>query len=273
MNRRRFKTIKYVILIAGALVMIFPFFWSLMTSFKDLREILQNPFSLIPRQFTIKNYLSVFRKVPFARYLLNSAVVASVTTLLQLGTASLAAFAFARMRFKGRDLLFYTFLATMMVPQQVVMIPQYLVVMSLNLENSYTGLIIPHAATAISIFFLRQFFLTIPQDLEDVATIDGCGALRILMNVFLPLTRPAMATIAIFSFMWSWNNYFWPLLVISEPEMRTVQLGLAMFKSEGGIQWGEFMAATVVATLPIMIAYFIAQKQFVKGITLTGLKG
>lgn len=121
--------------------------------------------------------------------------------------------------------------------------------------------------------FLRQFFLTIPRDLEDAATIDGCGPLRTLVNVFLPLTKPAIATIAVFSFMWSWNNYFWPLLVISEPEMRTVQLGLAMFKSEGGIQWGEFMAATVVATLPIMIAYFIAQRQFVKGITLTGLKG
>ncbi len=274
MSKRRLpRAVKYVILIAGAVVMVFPFFWSLMTSFKGLREILLNPFSLVPKEFTLRNYISVFQKVPFARYLINSTIVAIITTFLQLTTASLAAFAFARMTFRGRNLLFYTFLATMMVPQQVVMIPQYLVVMSLNLENSYAGLILPNAATAISIFFLRQFFLTIPRDLEDAATIDGCGSLRILTKVFLPLTRPALSTIAVFSFMWSWNNYIWPLLIISEPEMRTVQLGLAMFKSEGGIQWGEFMAATVVATLPIMIAYFLAQKQFVKGITLTGLKG
>lgn len=273
MSKRIGRILKYFVLISGAFVMIFPFFWSFMTSFKDLREILMDPFSLIPKEFTLKNYVSVFTKVPFARYLLNSTIVALGTTFLQLVTASLAAFAFARMRFRGREVIFYIFLATMMIPQQVVMIPQYLVVMRLNLDNSYLGLIIPHAATAISIFFLRQFFLTIPRDLEDAAIIDGCGPLRTLLNVFLPLTKPAIATIAVFSFMWSWNNYFWPLLIISEPEMRTVQLGLAMFKSEGGIQWGEFMAATVVATLPIMIAYFIAQKQFVKGITLTGLKG
>ncbi|AFK06469.1 ABC-type sugar transport system, permease component [Mesotoga prima MesG1.Ag.4.2] len=273
MSKRVGRTVKYVILVVGAIVMVFPFFWSFMTSFKDLKEILRDPFSLIPKEFTMKNYVSVFTKVPFARYLLNSTVVALATTFLQLVTACLAAFAFARMRFRGRDVIFYVFLATMMIPQQVVMIPQYLVVMKLNMDNSYLGLILPHAATAISIFFLRQFFLTIPRDLEDAATIDGCGPLRTLVNVFLPLTKPAIATIAVFSFMWSWNNYFWPLLVISEPEMRTVQLGLAMFKSEGGIQWGEFMAATVVATLPIMIAYFIAQRQFVKGITLTGLKG
>lgn len=273
MSKRIGRILKYFVLISGAVVMIFPFFWSFMTSFKDLREILMDPFSLIPKEFTLKNYVSVFTKVPFARYLLNSTIVALGTTFLQLVTASLAAFAFARMRFRGREVIFYIFLATMMIPQQVVMIPQYLVVMRLNLDNSYLGLIIPHAATAISIFFLRQFFLTIPRDLEDAAIIDGCGPLRTLLNVFLPLTKPAIATIAVFSFMWSWNNYFWPLLIISEPEMRTVQLGLAMFKSEGGIQWGEFMAATVVATLPIMIAYFIAQKQFVKGITLTGLKG
>ncbi len=233
MSKRIGRILKYFVLISGAVVMIFPFFWSFMTSFKDLREILMDPFSLIPKEFTLKNYVSVFTKVPFARYLLNSTIVALGTTFLQLVTASLAAFAFARMRFRGREVIFYIFLATMMIPQQVVMIPQYLVVMRLNLDNSYLGLIIPHAATAISIFFLRQFFLTIPRDLEDAAIIDGCGPLRTLLNVFLPLTKPAIATIAVFSFMWSWNNYFWPLLIISEPEMRTVQLGLAMFKSEG----------------------------------------
>ncbi|PNQ05887.1 ABC transporter permease, partial [Mesotoga sp. SC_NapDC3] len=180
MSKRIGRILKYFVLISGAVVMIFPFFWSFMTSFKDLREILMDPFSLIPKEFTLKNYVSVFTKVPFARYLLNSTIVALGTTFLQLVTASLAAFAFARMRFRGREVIFYIFLATMMIPQQVVMIPQYLVVMRLNLDNSYLGLIIPHAATAISIFFLRQFFLTIPRDLEDAAIIDGCGPLRTL---------------------------------------------------------------------------------------------
>jgi len=153
------------------------------------------------------------------------------------------------------------------------MIPQYLVVMRLGMGDSYAGLVLPYAATAISIFFLRQFFRTIPKDLEDAAVIDGCGPLRILLNVFVPLAKPALATISVFAFMWSWNNYFWPLLIIDSTEMRTIQLGLALFRTEGGIQWGEFMAGTVVATLPILIAYFIAQKQFIRGITLTGMKG
>lgn len=272
-SRRSTLVIKYIVLSAGAIVMLFPFYWALSTSFRELRDILFDPYSLLPRNPTFANYTSIFNKAPFGRYLLNSLIVASATTLLQIVTATLSAFAFARMKFRGREIIFIVFLATMMVPQQILMIPQYLVVMRLGMGDSYAGLVLPYAATAISIFFLRQFFRTIPKDLEDAAIIDGCGPLRILLNVFVPLAKPALATISVFAFMWSWNNYFWPLLIIDSTEMRTIQLGLALFRTEGGIQWGEFMAGTVVATLPILIAYFIAQKQFIRGITLTGMKG
>ncbi len=269
----RVSILKHSILIAGSFFMIFPFFWSISTSFKGMREIFKNPFSFLPANPTFGNYVAIFTKIPFSRYLLNSFVVASLTTLLQMVTAVLSAYAFSRLKFRGRNLIFYAFLATMMIPGQLLMIPQYLVVSSFGWVNTYQGLIIPYAATAVTTFFLRQFFLTIPKDLEDAAVIDGCSELQILTRIFIPLSKPVLLTISVFSFMWSWNGYFWPLLIVNVPNMRTVQLGLAMFRTEGGMQWGQFMAGTVVATLPILIAYFIAQKRFVKSITLTGLKG
>ncbi len=275
MNERKsiwIRGFKHCILISGAILMLFPFFWSVSTSFKSLREIFRNPFSLIPIHPTFNNYVAIFNKIPFARYLLNSFIVASATTFLQILTAMLSAYAFSRLNFKGRNLIFYIFLATMMIPGQLLMIPQYLIVAKFGWINTYQGLIVPYAATALTTFFLRQFFLAIPKDLEDAAVIDGCNSFQVLVKIFLPISKPAISTIAIFSFMWSWNSYFWPLLIVNVPKMRTIQLGLAMFRTEGGIQWGEFMAGTVVATLPILIAYFFAQKHFVKSITLTGLK-
>jgi len=252
--------------------MLFPFFWALSTSFKSLREVFRNPFSLIPLHPTFGNYVALFNKIPFARYLLNSFIVASLTTILQIVTAMLSAYAFSRLKFKGRNLIFYAFLATMMIPGQLLMIPQYLIVAKFGWINTYQGLILPYAATAVTTFFLRQFFMSIPKDLEDAAVIDGCNSLQVLVKIFLPLSKPAISTIAVFSFMWSWNSYFWPLLIVNVPQMRTVQLGLAMFRNEGGMQWGQFMAGSVIATLPILIAYFFAQKHFIKSITLTGLK-
>lgn len=273
----KYKTLmallKHIILILGAVVMLFPFFWAFSTSFKSLREIFRNPFSLFPAHPTWSNYVAIFSKIPFARYILNSFVVASATTLFQIITAVLGAYAFSRMDFKGKNFAFYSLLATMMIPSQLLMIPQYLVVAKFGWINTYEGLIIPYAATAISTFFMRQFFLTIPRDLEDAAIIDGCNQFQILTKIFLPLSKPAISTIAVFSFMWSWNGYFWPLLVVNVPDMRTIQLGLAMFRTQGGIQWGQFMAGTIIATLPILVVYFFAQKHFIKSITLTGLKG
>ncbi len=266
------KILKHSILIAGAFLMLFPFFWALSTSFKSLREVFRNPFSLIPLHPTFGNYVALFNKIPFARYLLNSFIVASLTTILQIVTAMLSAYAFSRLKFKGRNLIFYAFLATMMIPGQLLMIPQYLIVAKFGWINTYQGLILPYAATAVTTFFLRQFFMSIPKDLEDAAVIDGCNSLQVLVKIFLPLSKPAISTIAVFSFMWSWNSYFWPLLIVNVPQMRTVQLGLAMFRNEGGMQWGQFMAGSVIATLPILIAYFFAQKHFIKSITLTGLK-
>lgn len=271
-RKKIISVFKHFVLIIGAFFMLFPFFWSVSTSFKSLKEIFRNPFSFVPLHPTFDNYVALFNKIPFARYLLNSFIVASLTTLLQIVTAMLSAYAFSRLKFKGKDLIFYAFLATMMIPGQLLMIPQYLIVARFGWVNTYQGLIVPYAATALTTFFLRQFFLTIPKDLEDAAVIDGCNSFQVLVKIFLPLSKPAISTIAVFSFMWSWNSYFWPLLIVNVPKMRTVQLGLAMFRTEGGMQWGQFMAGTVIATLPILIAYFFAQKHFIKSITLTGLK-
>ncbi len=274
MSKMKIVTLlKHVTLIFGAVIMLFPFFWAFSTSFKSLKEVFRNPFSLFPSHPTFDNYVAIFSKIPFARYMLNSFIVASATTLFQIITAVLGAYAFSRMNFKGKKLTFYSILATMMIPSQLLMIPQYLIVAKLGWINTYEGLILPYASTAVSVFFMRQFFLTIPKDLEDAAIIDGCNQIQILTKIFIPLSKPAISTIAVFSFMWSWNGYFWPLLVVNVPNMRTVQLGLAMFRTQGGIQWGQFMAGTIVATLPILIVYFFAQKHFIKSITLTGLKG
>jgi multiple sugar transport system permease protein len=275
MNKTKISTslLKHVVLITGAVGMLFPFFWAFSTSLKSLREVFRNPFSLIPAHPTWNNYVAIFSKIPFARYMLNSFVVASATTLLQITTAVLGAYAFSRLNFKGKKFAFYALLATMMIPSQLLMIPQYLIIARFGWVNTYEGLIFPYAATAVSTFLMRQFFLTIPRELQDAAVIDGCNQFQILTKIFLPLSKPAISTIAVFSFMWSWNGYFWPLLVVNVPDMRTVQLGLAMFRTQGGIQWGQFMAGTIVATLPILIVYFFAQKHFIKSITLTGLKG
>ncbi len=273
MSRKLVSAVKHVVLLTGAIVMLFPFYWEFSTSFRGMKEIFRNPFALFPHHFTLKNYAALFSQIPFARYLFNSFLVASFTTLLQITTAVLSAYAFSRMEFRGKKVLFYTVLATIMIPSQLLMIPQYLIVAKFGWINTYQALIIPYAATAVSTFFLRQFFLTIPRELEDAAIIDGCNRMQVLLKVILPLSKSAISTIAIFSFMWSWNGYFWPLLVVNEPQMRTVQLGLAVFRMQGGFQWGEFMAGTVIATLPILVFYFFAQKHFVRSITLTGLKG
>ena len=253
--------------------MIFPFVWMISTSLKELKEIFRFPYSLFPLAPTITNFFKVWELVPFGRFYLNSIIMSGAITLSQLITCSLAAYAFARLRFLGREVLFYMFLSTMMIPQQVTMIPVYAILNFFGWIDTYAALIVPFAASAFGTFLLRQFFKTIPKELEDAAKLDGCGHLRFLWNIVLPLSRPALATLSIFTFMLSWNNYIWPLVVTNSEEMRTLQLGLATFRDEGGINWGYFMAATLMATVPVLIVFLTAQRQFVRGITLTGLKG
>jgi multiple sugar transport system permease protein len=262
----------HVMMYGLALITVAPFLWMVMTSFKDLPDILTYPPVWWPKHFILDNYVNAFSAAPFGRYYFNSIFVAVAVTIGQIFTCSMAAFAFARLNFRGRDVLFYIFLGTMMIPGQVTMIPGFMMLYWLGWIDSYAALIVPGLASAFGTFLLRQFFLTIPRDLEDAASIDGCGRLGILWRIILPLSRPALATLAVFTFMGVFNDFLWALIVVSSEEMRTVQLGLAIFRDRYQTDWGQLMAASVTATLPILLVFFAAQKYFIKGITLSGLK-
>jgi multiple sugar transport system permease protein len=268
------RAMTYAILTAGAIAMIMPFAWMISTSFKEAEGIFTYPPKWIPNQLVLYNYVNAWRAAPFGRYFLNSIFVASAVTLGQLTTCSLAAYAFARLNFPGKSFLFVLFLSTMMIPLQLTIIPSFLVLQELKWLDTYYALIVPFTASAFGTFLLRQTFMTIPQDLEDAAKLDGCSRLGFLWRIVLPLSKPPLASLALFTFMGSWNDYLWPLIMTNSQEMRTLQIGLSFLVSqEGGSRWGMLMAATVMISLPIIIFYLLVQKQFVKGIALTGLRG
>jgi multiple sugar transport system permease protein len=262
----------HIFIYAGALLTVAPFLWMVLTSLKGLGEILAYPPTFLPETFHFGNYVEAFHTASFGRYYLNTFIVAVSCTLGQLMTCSMAAFAFARLRFWGRDALFLLFLGTMMIPGQVTMIPTFIILYWLGWIDTYWALVVPGLASAFGTFLLRQFFLTIPRELEDAAYIDGCSRFGVLWRIILPLSRPALATLAIFIFMYFFNDFLWPLIVVNSEEMRTVQLGLAVFRDRYLTQWDLLMAGSVTATLPILLIFFVAQKYFIKGITLSGLK-
>jgi len=255
-----------------ALLTIAPFVWMVLTSVKDMADIYVYPPKWFPSELHLDNYSKVFNAAPFGRYYLNSAVVAIVVTLGQLITCSMAAYAFARLNFKGRNILFLLFLGTMMIPYNVTMIPSFMVLYWLDWVDTYQALIVPGLASAFGTFLLRQFFITIPKELEEAAYLDGANKFTVLIRIIIPLSKPALATLAIFTFMGVFNDFIWALIVINSEEMRTVQLGLAIFRDRYLTQWDLLMAGSVMAVMPILIVFFFAQKYFIKGITLSGLK-
>jgi multiple sugar transport system permease protein len=262
----------YLIIYALALAVLAPFIWMILTSFKDMSEIYVYPPKWFPSKLNLENYTNAFSAAPFGRYYFNSVFVAATVTLGQLITCSMAAFAFARLKFWGRDVLFFIFLGTMMIPYNVTMIPSFMVLYWLGWIDSYTALIVPGLASAFGTFLLRQFFMTIPKELEEAAYIDGATKLQVLRRVIVPLAKPALATLSIFTFMGVFNDFIWALIVINSESMNTVQLGLAIFRDRYLTQWDLLMAGSVTAVLPILIIFFFAQKYFIQGITLSGLK-
>lgn len=272
-NYKIFKQIVlHIIIYSAALATLAPFIWMVLTSVKSIDEIFIYPPKWIPSVLHFENFVRAFEAAPFGRYYVNSIFVAISVTIGQLITCSMAAFAFARLKFWGRDVLFLIFLGTMMIPGQVTMIPTFLVLHWLGWIDTYNALIVPGLASAFGTFLLRQFFLTIPKELEEAAFIDGCSRFKVLWRIIIPLSKPALATLAIFTFMGVFNDFIWALIVISSDEMRTVQLGLSIFRDRYLTDWDLMMAGSVTATLPILIIFFIAQKWFIKGITLSGLK-
>jgi multiple sugar transport system permease protein len=281
------KLVRHAVLLAGVAVMLLPFVWMISTSLKPADQLFTVPPTWIPRELSWDTYARAMGAGNFGRYALNSLVMAAAQTVSNVTLAGLAGYAFARLRFPGRGQLFVLVLATLMVPYQVTIIPLFVIVRHVPLfggndllgqggvgwMNSYWGLIVPGAVSAFGIFLLRQFFQTLPAELEDAARIDGAGELRIFAQIMLPLATPAVATLAIFSFQSGWNAFLWPLLVTSTDDMRTIQVGLTVFVQQYSTQWGQLMAATVVATVPIIAVFAAGQRLLVRGIAFTGLKG
>jgi multiple sugar transport system permease protein len=271
------KLVITLVLAFGALAVAAPFLWMLSTSVKEPQAVFQLPPQWIPSVLHWENFVRVWESSNFPRYFLNSAIVAFSITAGQLVTSALAAFAFARMNFRGKNLLFYLVLGTMMIPSEMMLIPNFVIISSLKWTNSYLGLTIPFMAGAFGIFILRQHFMTIPQELEDAATMDGCGRLRFLAQIILPISRPALITVAVFTFINHWNAYIWPLIVTRDDSMRTIQVGLAAFKDAqmggGSPNWTLLMAGSAITMIPVLLIYSVAQKWFTPDYTTSGIRG
>jgi len=263
----------HAVLIAGSVVMLLPFIWMLSTSLKEPRQIFTYPPVWIPSPIAWENYPATVSAMPFGRFYFNSFVVATSVTILQILTSSLAAFAFARLRFRGRNALFLIYLATLMIPFQVTMIPNFILVRFLGWYDSYQALILPTAFSALSTFLLRQYFLGIPMDLDEAARMDGASSWRIWWQIIMPLSGPALAALSIFTFLASWNDFLWPLVITTSLEMRTLPVGISAFQGQYNVQWHLLMAGSVIAMLPVLVIYVIGQKWVVRGITLTGMGG
>jgi multiple sugar transport system permease protein len=263
----------YMILILGSIIMIGPFAWMLSTSLKSVDATFIMPPQWIPKDITFINYQKVTEVFPMYKFLANSIFVSVSSTLGQLLFCSMAAYAFARMEFKGRDALFLLYLGTLMVPSQVTLTPLFILMKKLDLANTYRALILPGMFSAFGTFLMRQFFLTIPKSLEEAAFIDGAGYIRVFFKIILPLSKTALATLGIFSFMASWNDFLWPLIITSDIGHMTLPLGLSSLQGRWTTNWNILMAGTLISIVPILIVYIFAQKYFIKGITLTGIKG
>lgn len=259
------------LVVLGAVVMLFPFLWTVITSITPGGSLADGP-TLFVDNPTLAAYRALLDAMPIWRILVNSFAIAIASTVLQLVTGSMAAYGFARLRFPGRNVVFALYLATMMVPLQVLVVPLFIEMKTLNLQDTYLGLLAPSIASAFGVFLLKQAVETVPLELDEAATIDGAGHLRIFATIVLPLIRPALATVAVFAFMASWNSFLWPLVVIRSPELMTLPLGLATLQGQFTTEWDVVMAGSVVSVVPIAVVYLLAQRHVVAGIAHTGIK-
>lgn len=261
----------YVLLTIGGIVMIFPFLWMLLSAFKDLREILG--FHILPKVWTLANFRQVIFSTQFPRWFLNSLIVAAVTTTSVLFFCSLVGYTLTRLRFPGRQAIFLLILSTLMVPTEMLVIPWFVMSSDFGWVNSYWGLIFPGLVPAFGVFLMRQFFQTLPRDLFDAARVDGLSEFGLFWRIGLPLVRPALAALGIFAFIGNWNAFLWPLIIAKSPGMRTVPVGIALFSGEAGTAWNLIMAANALAILPVLLVFFVFQRQIIEGVVLTGTKG
>jgi multiple sugar transport system permease protein len=262
----------HLILVPLALVMVTPLAWMVMTSIQTPDEARHFP-PVLPSGIHWQNYTDAIHAAPFGRFFLNTVLVTGAAVLGNLVLCSLAGYAFARLRFFGRDVLFVLLLATLMIPFQVVMIPIFLIMRNLGLVDSLGALILPNLVTPFGIFLMRQFFRTLPIELEEAARLDGCSRLRTLIRIVLPLSGPALATLAVITFLWNWNDFLWPLVVIQSDHNMTLQLGLSTFQGAHSTAWTLLMAGNVLAVLPMLLVFLLAQRQFIDSIASAGVTG
>ena len=263
------KIFWYAVLVIGAIISLFPYYLAFLTSVKPANQIFAGaPWSL-PTLFTLDNYVTVMTQYNFPGYIVQTLIYALVSTLGQLFFSTFAAYAFARMRFPGRDMLFWLYLATMMVPNIVTIVPLFILMSSLGWVNTYAGLIVPFIlGTPYGIFLMRQFFRTIPADLENSARVEGAGTFQVLTRIILPLSRPILSTLAIITFVQQWNNFLWPLIITNTDDMRVLTVGISAFQSSFGAAWNLMMAATFIALGPLLLLFFVFQKHIVRSIHL-----
>ena len=262
----------YAFLLGGAVVVLLPYVWMVSASLRPESDVFQTGLNPIPRQIRWQNYADAWQQYPLGRWLANTFLVASIEAFSTVVTSVLAGFAFARLRFWGRDALFYLYLAAMMVPIQVTLIPSFIIVRQLGLLNTYQGIAVVNLVQFFGVFLMRQFLLDIPSELEDAARIDGCSWWGVLWRVFLPLSLPAVAALSILAFTAGWNDFLWPLVVINKPDIMTIVVGLASMRGEA-TPWGPLMAATAISALPLIGVYVVLQRWFTGGLTMSGIKG
>ena len=271
MSRR--EIVSQALLTVVLILFLMPFVWMLATALKPPAEVFGNPPSLIGSEIRWSNFTEAWSYLPFGRFILNGLLVAGAGTVVVCVTSILAGYAFARLQFAGRDHIFLVYLGTLMVPQEVVIVPMFILMQQFGWVDSYAALILPWAFTAFGTFLLRQFFLSIPRELEEAAIVDGAGKLRVLLQVILPIAKPAVAVLAVFTFINYWNSFLWPLVIVNSRDMATVPLGLNLFLSQNGNQWHLLMAASAISMLPTLILVVLLQRHLVKGIALSGLGG
>ncbi|MFC5450578.1 carbohydrate ABC transporter permease [Paenibacillus aestuarii] len=271
--KTRNQPLLFVILIVLALLFMFPVIWVVLSSFKDKTDLYQWPPSILPSHFTLENFTTAFNKGNFGTYFLNSIFVTVTSTLLLLLFNSMAGFALAKYKFKGDNLILVGFISTLMIPLEVIMIPIFKVISALGLFNSLWGLIIPPAATPTGVFLIRQYLLSIPDELLEAARMDGAGEWKIYWKIIVPMAKPVLSVLAIFSFMWRWDDFLWPLIVITDPKKYTIQLALSNFIGEYNVDWGSLLAMSVVTMVPVLTVFLVFQRYFVQGMATSGMKG
>lgn len=264
--------VKYVLLSIVAFIVVFPYIWMVISSFKMADEIFDMS-HILPRRIAWENYPEALRSAPFERFFINSFVVCFIMIVGQFVTCALAAYGFAKLKFKSKNFFFMLFMASMMIPSEVTIISNFMTIYQLGWTNTYIGLAATHLTSVFGIFLLRQFFMTVPDALTDAAYIDGCNEIMVFFRIFLPLSKSALATVGIFAFISGWNSFMWPMTVTTAERMRTVQVGLKyMINPDTGSNWPGIMAASTLAILPVMIIFIFLQKYFVQGITKVGIK-